>query len=127
MFLLNSKMVCLPLLIFVLGCCSLLLVTLNVGHDFPPCPTNCSYMYIFLLSLLRIFSILVVTLYKHKFILPPIETNWQKPMIMEKDPVSFTPRLTLHMVLAGTVSSSSVIAPSSSSSSNAVPTPMVSV
>ena len=127
MFLLNSKMVFVPLLKFVLGCCSLLLVTLNVGHDFPPCPTNCSYMYIFLLSLPRILSILIVSLYKHKFILPPTEPKRQKPMIIEKDSVSFTPRLALHMVLADTASSFSVFAPSSPSSSNAVPTPMVSV
>jgi len=48
-------------------------------------------------------------------------------VIIEKDPVSFTPRLALHMVLADTASSSSVIAPSSSSASNAVPAPKVSV
>ena len=120
-------MVCLSLLKFVLGCCSLLLVALDVGHVFPPCPTNCSYMYIFSLSLSKILSLLIVSLYKHKFILPSTEPKWPKPVIIEKDQVSFTLRLALHMVLAGTSLSSSIIAPSSSSSSNAVPTPKVSV
>ena len=120
-------MVCLPLLKFVLGCCLLLFVALNVGHVFPPCPTNCSYMYIFSLALPRIIFILIVSLYKYKFILPQTETKRQKPVIIGKDPVSFTPRLVLHMVLVDIASSASVITPSSSSSSNAVPTPMVSV
>ena len=120
-------MVCLPLLKFVLGCCSLLLVALDVGHVFPLCPTNCSYMYIFLLSLPRMLFNLIVSVYKHKFILPLTEPKRQKPVMIEKDPVSFTPRLALHMVLVGTASSSSVIAPFSASFSNAVPAPKVSV
>ena len=127
MFLLNSKMVSLLLLKFVIGCCSLLLITLDVGHVFPPCPTNYSYMYIFSLSLPRILSILEVFLYKHKFILPSTKTKRQKPVIIENDLVSFTQCLALHMLLADTASSSSFIAPSSSSTSNAVPAPTVSV
>ena len=127
MFLLNSKMVCLLLLKFVIGCCLFLLVGLEVGHVFPPCPTNYSYMYIFSLPHPRILSILIDSLYMHKFILPPTKTKWQKSVTIEKDPVSFTPCLALHMVLTDTVSSSSVIAPSSTSTSNAVPAPKVSV
>ena len=61
----------------------------NIRPNLPPLATLSSSPFVFFsLSLPRILSIPIVSLYKHKFILPPTKTKRQEPVITEKDPVT---------------------------------------
>ena len=56
--------------------------------NLPPLTTFTSSPFVFFSLTPKILSIPIVSLYKHKFILPPVETKRQEPVIIEKDPVT---------------------------------------